>query len=144
MSIEKKMSHLLDEHINLLTWMTIFSVIIFFVTLAITPFIVTAIPDNYFEEKKRPKPVYKPLSLNWLFKKVFKNILGITLFLSGVAMLVLPGQGLLTLIVGLLLMDYPGKYALERKFLSYPFILNSINWLRRKRRKNLFKLPPSN
>ena len=81
------MRNLLEEHINLLTSMTIFSVIIFFVVLIITPFIVAAIPDNYFEQKKRPKPFYKPLSLNWLIKKLLKNILGITLLLSGIAML---------------------------------------------------------
>jgi hypothetical protein len=138
------MRNLLEEHINLLTWMTMFSVIIFFVALIITPFIVAAIPDNYFEQKKRPKPFYKPLSLNWLIKKLLKNILGITLLLSGIAMLILPGQGILTLIIGLLLIDYPGKYQLEKKILSYPIILRSINWLRRKRRKNLFKPPTSN
>lgn len=137
------MINLLDEHINLLTWMTIFSVIIFVVTLAITPFIVAAIPDNYFEQNKRPKPLYKKRSLNWLIKKLFKNILGITLLLSGIVMLILPGQGILTLMIGLFLIDYPGKYQLEKTLLSYPVILNSINWLRRKQRKNLFKPPSS-
>ena len=111
--------------------------------LGITLFIVAAIPDDYFEQNKRPKLYYKPFSIAWLIKKIFKNILGITLLLSGIAMLVLPGQGLLTLIIGLFLIDYPGKYRLEKKILTYPFILNSINWLRKKRKKNLFKLPSS-
>ena len=136
-------SNLWMEYESLLTWMTGLSLIIFLVGLAITPFLIAAIPDDYFENKKRPKSIYTPLSLAWLIKKVFKNILGITLLLSGIAMLVLPGQGLLTLMVGLFLMDYPGKYRLEKKLLSYPLILNSINWLRKKRKKNLFKLPPS-
>ena len=135
------MISLLDEHINLMAWMTIFSFIIFIATLVITPFIVAALPDNYFEQKKRPKPLYKPLSLNWLTKKLLKNVLGITLLLSGIVMLILPGQGIATLIIGLLLIDYPGKYQLEKKIISYPVILNGINWLRRKQRKNLFKPP---
>jgi len=128
----------------LLTWITIFSAVLFLVTLALMPFLIAAIPDNYFEQTKRPKPFYKPFSFAWLIKKLFKNILGILLLLSGIAMLVLPGQGLLTLIIGLFLIDYPGKYRLEKKLLTYPLILNSINWLRKKRKKNLFKLPPSN
>ena len=138
------MTHLLDEHTYLLTWITIFSAVLFLVTLALMPFLIAAIPDNYFEQTKRPKPFYKPFSFAWLIKKLFKNILGILLLLSGIAMLVLPGQGLLTLIIGLFLIDYPGKYRLEKKLLTYPLILNSINWLRKKRKKNLFKLPPSN
>ena len=137
------MANLLGEHTYLLTWITFFSLILFLVGLAITPFIVAAIPDDYFEQNKRPKLYYKPFSIAWLIKKIFKNILGITLLLSGIAMLVLPGQGLLTLMIGLFLMDYPGKYRLEKKLLTYPFILNSINWLRKKRKKNLFKLPSS-
>jgi len=138
------MTHLLDEHTYLLTWITIFSAVLFLVTLALMPVLIAAIPDDYFEQTKRPKPFYKPFSFAWLIKKLFKNILGILLLLSGIAMLVLPGQGLLTLIIGLFLIDYPGKYRLEKKLLTYPLILNSINWLRKKRKKNLFKLPPSN
>ena len=138
------MTHLLDEHTYLLTWITIFSAVLFLVTLALMPVLIAAIPDDYFEQTKRPKPFYKPFSFAWLIKKLLKNILGITLLLSGIAMLILPGQGILTLIIGLLLIDYPGKYQLEKKILSYPIILRSINWLRRKRRKNLFKPPTSN
>jgi len=137
-------SNLWMEYEKLLTWMTGLSLLIFLAGLAITPFLIAAIPDDYFENRKRPKSTSPPFSAAWLIKKAFKNILGITLFISGIAMLLLPGQGLLTLMIGLFLMDYPGKYRLEKKLLSYPLILNSINWLRRKRNKNLFKLPPSN
>ena len=80
-------SNLWLEYESLLTWMTGLSLIIFLVGLAITPFLIAAIPDDYFENKKRPKSIYTPLSLAWLIKKVFKNILGITLLLSGIAML---------------------------------------------------------
>jgi hypothetical protein len=138
------MANLLSEYTHLLTWVTFFSLIIFFVGLGITLFIVAAIPDDYFEQNKRPKLHYKPFSIAWIIKKLLKNILGIPLLLSGIAMLVLPRQGLSTLIIELFLIDYPGKYRLEKKLFSYPLILNSINWLRKKRKKNLFKLPPSN
>jgi len=61
-----------------------------------------------------------------------KNLLGLALLCGGLLMLFLPGQGLLTMAVGLLLMDYPGKYALERKIVSRPSILKGMNWLRAK------------
>lgn len=50
-------------------------------------------------------------------------------------MLVLPGQGLFTIFIGLILSNYPGKYKLERKLISIPSILKMVNWLRRKSNK---------
>jgi hypothetical protein len=45
-------------------------------------------------------------------------------------MLLTPGQGLLTLLAGLLLMDFPGKYAMQRRLIEHPPILRAINRLR--------------
>jgi hypothetical protein len=50
--------------------------------------------------------------------------------LTGIAMLVLPGQGLLTMLIGLSLVDFPGKRAFERKIISLPIISLTINRLR--------------
>jgi len=46
------------------------------------------------------------------------------------AMLVLPGQGLLTMFISLMLLDFPGKRRLEQSIVRRPIILRSINWLR--------------
>jgi hypothetical protein len=63
---------------------------------------------------------------------VAKNLLGILLALAGLVMLVVPGQGLLTLVAGLMLVDFPGKYRLERWLATRPPVWRSINWLRRR------------
>jgi hypothetical protein len=47
-------------------------------------------------------------------------------------MLVLPGQGLLTIIIGLVLMEFPGKYHAERWVINRPAVLAAINWIRLK------------
>ncbi len=47
-------------------------------------------------------------------------------------MLALPGQGLLTIIVGLIFLDFPGKYRLERKIIGNHAIFSGINWIRDK------------
>ena len=47
-------------------------------------------------------------------------------------MLFLPGQGLFTIFIGLLLSNYPGKYYLERKLIAMPKIYKTVNWLRKK------------
>ncbi|MDY7108404.1 MAG: PGPGW domain-containing protein [Planctomycetota bacterium] len=64
-----------------------------------------------------------------------KNVLGCVFILAGLAMLVLPGQGLLTVLVGFLLVDFPGKYRIEHWLLRRRHILRPINWLRRRARR---------
>ena len=64
-----------------------------------------------------------------------KNLLGYILLLGGVLMLFLPGQGILTMVVGLLLIDYPGKFALEKKIVRTPTVFKGLNWLRSKANK---------
>jgi hypothetical protein len=59
-----------------------------------------------------------------------RNALGVVLVALGIAMLLLPGQGLLTVLVGLLLVDFPGKQKLIRRLLARPKILGVVNKLR--------------
>lgn len=61
-----------------------------------------------------------------------RNALGALLVLAGVAMLLLPGQGLLTLLVGLLVMDFPGKRGALRAILARPRVFSTVNALRRR------------
>jgi hypothetical protein len=51
---------------------------------------------------------------------------------AGIAMLVLPGQGVLTMLLGVMLMNFPGKYELERQIIQQPTILKALNWMRRR------------
>jgi hypothetical protein len=55
-------------------------------------------------------------------------------------MLFTPGQGILTILAGLLLMNFPGKYRLERWLVQRPGVLSSLNWLRTRRGKAPFRL----
>jgi hypothetical protein len=63
---------------------------------------------------------------------VGKNLLGAVLIVAGLLMLVVPGQGLLTIAVGLALTDFPGKFRLERWIVKRPSVWRTINWLRRR------------
>jgi len=64
-----------------------------------------------------------------------KNIIGFSLIIGGLLMLVLPGQGLLTIVTGLLLINYPGKYKLEQKLVTIPSVFRALNWIRVKANK---------
>jgi hypothetical protein len=43
-----------------------------------------------------------------------------------------PGQGILTILLGLMLLDLPGKRAWEQKLVKRPKVLQTINQLRGK------------
>lgn len=70
---------------------------------------------------------------------VLRNLLGATLVVLGVVLSLpgIPGQGLLTTLAGMLLLDFPGKRKLLFKMLRRPRILRSINRLRTR-----FSRPP--
>jgi putative transmembrane protein PGPGW len=61
---------------------------------------------------------------------VLRNGAGLILLLLGVAMLVLPGQGLLTILAALSLMDFRGKRRLECRLMLRPRVFAAINRFR--------------
>jgi hypothetical protein len=99
--------------------------------IAVVPWILIRLPRDYFLPPRRHRitPQRLPLSLG-LPLLVGKNLLGSGLILAGLAMLLLPGQGLLTIILGLALTNFPGKFALQRRLVGHPSVLRSLNWLR--------------
>ena len=65
-------------------------------------------------------------------------ILGLLLVAAGLAMLFLPGQGLLTVLIGVCVMDFPGKRGLLQRLVRGPKVQGALNWIRRKRGKEPF------
>ena len=64
-------------------------------------------------------------------------LLGLAVSLPGI-----PGQGLLTILIGLMLIDFPGKHRLERTIISRPKILRTVNRLRARYDKRPLVLDP--
>ncbi|EIF51596.1 hypothetical protein SULAR_01983 [Sulfurovum sp. AR] len=64
-----------------------------------------------------------------------KNIIGVLLIIGGIFLLFLPGQGILTILIGLLIIDFPYKYRFEIWVIKHPFVLKSVNKLRTKAKK---------
>jgi len=124
-------SNLFTEYRHWLSYLAFASIVFLILSLLLIPKLIARIPHNYFSQSY-PRTRHKSLSIILLLSHLLKNIFGIILIVAGIAMLVLPGQGLLTLFIGLLLLEFPGKYRLERYLISKPAILNSLNWVRRK------------
>lgn len=105
----------------------------FVLSLLMVPLIVVRIPHDYFKDAYRHKSQwaqYHPVLRFCLL--LLKNLLGLVLLVMGVLMLVLPGQGVLTILFGIALMNFPGKFKLERRLVAYPKVLSSINWIRKR------------
>lgn len=127
------MTNLIDNYEDLFFWLTVASIIAFVASIILTPWIVSKIPSDYFSHTKRQKYQWddQPKIIRLIF--VFlKNILGGIFIIGGIAMLFLPGQGIMTIIIGLLMMDFPYKYKVERWIIKQPSVLGSINKLRAK------------
>ena len=114
-----------------LVWLGSLSFIIFIFSLLTIKWLVALIPSDYFI-KKNNSEFRSNYPIFWLVSIIIKNLVGYTLIIGGILMLVLPGQGLFTIFVGLMLSNYPGKFYIERKFIAIPSVLRAINWLRKK------------
>lgn len=120
----------IQDHRVLLGWLGLVSLLTFLGTLVIVPLLVLRIPSDYFIHQKRQHQQSHPVM--HIMMVIAKNSMGCVFLLSGTLMLVLPGQGLLTLFVGLMLLDFPGKYQVEQRVVSCRPVLRSANWLRQR------------
>ena len=127
-----------EAYRSLIIWFGPISLFIFLFSLLTIKWLVALIPEDYFINRKASK-MRSSNPVLWYIVLIIKNVVGYSLVLGGIMMLVLPGQGVFTIIIGLMLSNYPGKYSIERKFIAIPSILKSINWLRQKSNK-----PPLN
>jgi uncharacterized protein (DUF924 family) len=124
----------LQDHEAILGWLAVVSLVTLVGSLIAVPWLVVRLPADYFT------PTYRHDAL-WtdrhpvvrVLLHAGKNVAGAILVVAGVAMLVLPGQGVLTIVVGVLLVDFPGKRELERRLIALPAVLVTINWLRRRK-----------
>ena len=107
-------------------------VVTFSINLAIVSLILVKIPPTYFQ-KDHSREFWKDSSpAVRLLGVVLKNILGVFLVALGIVLSLpgVPGQGILTILLGIMLLDFPGRRKLEHKLVSRPQVFKTINKLR--------------
>ena len=107
-----------------------FSALVFVVSLIFTPFLISKIPQDYFTNAQ-----YHRLEINHfghIVAVVIRSFFGFLLIVLGLVMLFTPGQGILSIIVGLFLMEFPGKNRIERKIIENDAAYKVLNWMREK------------
>jgi len=104
----------------------------FFANLGIVTWILVKLPADHFSKSRKTKFWAGPRPWIHAAKVIGKNIAGVLLVALGIVLSLpgVPGQGLLTVLLGIMLLDFPGRHRLEQKLLSKPSIVNSINKLR--------------
>ncbi len=99
------------------------------------PVLIIRMPADYFLHDESPLPWNHRHPAARAAIRCARNLLGAVLLLAGVVMLVTPGQGLLTILAALSLVEFPGKRRWERRIVATPFLLRTLNAIRRKARK---------
>ncbi len=126
------------------TWANIFvGVGLFLLSMAFSFFVIGVVlvklPAAYFSphytEDFLPD---KPWIVRWS-AVILKNLLGVFLILLGIVLSLpgVPGQGLLTILLGLIMLDIPGKRPLEARIIQRPAVLAAVNNFRAR-----FNKPP--
>lgn len=96
-------------------------------------------PEDHFVTQKKLSAHAPPAwRVAWL---CFRYTLGLALLGLGVIMIITPGPGLISILLGLSLMDLPGKQQLLRRGLRLKSVRGSLNWIRRKFDKPPLRFP---
>lgn len=120
-----------------LVTLTVLSLVFFFGSIIAIPYILVRLPADYFDIRI-PRPWMKDHHpVLRLVGHIVKNAVGSIFLFAGFLMLFLPGQGVLTMLIGVSMLDFPGKRKLEAKMIGQPPVLNAINSMRQK-----FNKPP--
>lgn len=124
------------------TWLIAISAAMFVGGLILMPIMLIRVREDYFLRRGPSEDSWRgrhPV-VRWTML-VAKNLLGIVLIIAGAAMLIGPGQGFLTLLIGIGLTNLPGKRRLELALISRPVVRQSVNWIRSQAGRPPLRLP---
>ena len=127
--MSEKINILLADYEHLFVILGMVSIAIFIMSLIAIPAVIKRLPVDYFVKKNTT------CQQSWLIRvitTIVRNTLGIVLICAGIIMLITPGQGLLSILAGIFVCDFPGKKSFERWLVLKPSVKNSLNWIRRK------------
>lgn len=91
--------------------------------------LILVLPADYFVASRHP--VYRHPVLRWIYL-IGKNLLGAGVVLLGIALSLpgVPGPGFVVILIGVSMLNFPGKRKLERKLVSRPGVLRTLNRIR--------------
>jgi hypothetical protein len=123
----------IGENQTLAWWLLGISAVVFVGSLVALREVLIRISPDYFNRhpKARNTGIVRSPVLS-ITLRAAKNLLGAMLLIAGLVMLLTPGQGVLSIVLGVSLLDFPGKRVLQRKLVGNPKVLRAINKMRAK------------
>jgi hypothetical protein len=115
-----------------LVTLTALSVVFFVGSLIAIPFILVRLPTDFFDTRVPRRWMEDHHPVLRILGHIVKNVVGAIFLFAGFLMLFLPGQGILTMLIGVTMLDFPGKRRLEAKMIGQPAVLSTINNMRQK------------
>lgn len=111
-------------------------------SLVALPILVTRIRADYFvRDEDAPSPFRSGQPALSILLRILKNVAGTIFVAAGFAMLVLPGQGVITILIGISFLDLPRKRALEAWIVGRPGIRQAVQALRRRAGRPPLEMP---
>lgn len=109
----------------------------------ITLLILVRLPADYFLRDRRPPLASRPHPFRRILLKILKNAAGVAVVALGILLSIpgVPGQGILTILLGIMLLDFPGKFRLERRIVRARRLNRFLNRLRIRCGRRRFRLP---
>ncbi|MDF1755748.1 MAG: hypothetical protein P1U89_23360 [Verrucomicrobiales bacterium] len=132
----------MDANRDWLGWVGAGSLIMLILSLIIVPILVVRMqPDYFMENRDKASSMQVKHPVLGFFGKLLKNLAGGLLVIGGIllSLPLIPGQGLLTILIGLAVMDFPGKRRLELWIIK----MKPVNWAIQKLRAKADQ-PPLN
>jgi hypothetical protein len=101
-------------------------------SMALATFFLVRMPADYLQSPENApfwpdRPAWQRTAA-----RVGKNLLGALFITLGIVLSIpgIPGQGILTILIGIMLLDIPGKRRIERRLIGRGHVLSIVNRLR--------------
>jgi hypothetical protein len=100
-------------------------------SLVIVAAVVATLPITYFCDEAAAVPTGGRPAW-WIAGRIARNVGGVVLIVVGIVLSIpgVPGQGLLTVLAGVVLVDFPGRHRAARAIARWRGVLPAMNRLR--------------
>lgn len=115
------------------------SALTFLGSLIVIPWIISKMPEDYFVRHRKlveERHEKHPVAARFIF--FIRNTSGVFFLFAGILMLFLPGQGIVTILIGICLTDFPRKHKIVDYLITRQRVTRILNWIRKKEKKKPF------
>ena len=130
----------ISDYNQIIQWAGIVSVFLFFLSLFLLRYVILRLPEDYFITASSISKSHSK-SPQKIIVRVAKNTVGFLLTICGIILLFTPGQGMITILIGLCLIDLAIVNQFKKKIINNSKVQKALNWIRTKKSVKPFNFP---